>query len=167
MAPEKPAAVAQALPAPPAAGPKHGLLRRAGSAVAFSLLGFILGAIFWHFVGFWDFVGQVMFGARTSGTQISQPPPIKLRDRVSGSSALTVTIEPEACTTLQLDRATGSTLSVACEPQSLPLRSLRIAKREDLWVTGAQRIQEATTRGWSSVKVEAAAKPQEQAAAAD
>ncbi len=151
--------------APKPAAPKRSFARRAGSAIGFSLLGFILGAVFWHFVGFWDFVGQVMFGARNSGTQISQPPPIKLRERVTGVSSLTVTIEPEACTTLQLDRENGTTQSVACEPQSLPLRSLRIAKREDLWVTGAQRIQEATTRGWSLVTVEAPGKPQEQAAA--
>lgn len=166
--PVAPASVKPTAPAQPAAihaAPKRSLIRRAGSAVAFSLLGFILGAVFWHFVGFWDFVGQVMFGARSSGTQISQPPPIKLKERVSGVSSLAVLIEPEACVTLQLNRATGTTQSAPCETESLPLRSLKVARREDLWVTGAQRIQEATTRGWSLVTVETPNRPLDQASA--
>jgi hypothetical protein len=142
--------------------------RRAGSALAYGLLGFILGAIFWHFVGFWDFVGQVMFKGRPIETQITQaPPPIKLKERVSGVSALAVVIEPEACTTLQLDRVAGTTKAVSCEVESLPLRSLKTARREDLWVTAGQRMQEATARGWSAVTIEKRDTRQGQTAAAD
>jgi hypothetical protein len=132
--------------------------RRRGSvlsAVAYVTLGFVLGAIFWHFVGFWDFVGQVMFGSRTTTAEVGySPPPIKLKDRVSGSSSLAIVPEPSACTALQLDRATGTTTRVDCELQPLPLRSgLKVAKREDRWVSAEQRQQAATSRGWGSVKV--------------
>lgn len=129
--------------------------RRAGSAAGFGLLGFLFGAVFWHFVGFWDFVGQVMFKGKPDEMQIAQaPPPIKLKERVPGSGALAVVIEPAACTTLRLDRASGVTSDADCEPTTLPLRSLKVARREDMWVTAGQRIQQATARGWSSVTVE-------------
>jgi len=153
-------------PPPPAKErrPAPFVMRRAGSAVVYGLLGFVLGAIFWHFVGFWDFVGQVMFKGRPSETQISQaPPPVKLKERVSGVSPLAVVIEPGACTTLELDRSSGATRAVACEIEALPLRSLKAARREDLWVTAGQRIQEVTARGWSFVTIEAPGRPLEQA----
>ena len=135
--------------------PPQSAKRRAGSAASYGVLGFILGAIFWHFVGFWDFVGQIMFRGRPSDTQISQaPPPVKLRERVSGAMPLAVVIEPAACTTLLLDRETGITQATACEVEALPLRSLKTARREDVWVTAGQRIQEATSKGWSTVTVE-------------
>jgi len=152
-------------PPPPIMEPRRGpsVLRRAGSAVVYGLLGFVLGAIFWHFVGFWDFVGQVMFKGRPSESQISQAPPVKLKERVSGVSPLAVVIEPAACTTLELDRSSGVTRAVACEVEALPLRSLKAARREDLWVTAGQRVQEVTARGWSFVTIEAPGRPLEQA----
>ena len=126
--------------------------RGAGSAIGYGLLGFILGAVFWHFVGFWDFVGQLMF---RGGTEIVQgPPPIKLKDRVSGVSAIAVVATAEACTTLQLDRTTGETAAVPCEGEPLPLRSIKAARREDLRVTATQRLIESTARGWAAVRVE-------------
>jgi hypothetical protein len=127
------------------------------SALSYGILGFVLGAIFWHFVGFWDFVGQVMFKGRAAGTEITQaPPPIKLKDKVSGASSLAIVPEPETCISLELDRQTATTSAGPCAAEALPLRSgLKTAKREDRWVTAEQRMYQATVRGWSSVTVEA------------
>ena len=136
---------------PPAPAPA----RRARSAIGYGLLGFVLGAVFWHFVGFWDFVGQLMFKGGTSGSEIVQgPPPIKLRERVSGVSAIAVVASAEACTMLKLDRTTGETAAMPCEGEPLPLRSIKAARREDLRVTATQRLIETTARGWGAVKIE-------------
>jgi hypothetical protein len=136
------------------------LLRHARSAFVYVPLGFVAGAMFWHLVGFWDVVGKALFNTKQGDASITQAArPIKLKERVSGISPLAVVLEPEACTSLQLDRATGVTTAAACEVEALPLRSLKTAKREDLWVTAEQRVQEATSRGWAAVTVEAPGKP--------
>lgn len=162
----EPSPVSGPAAAAPAPRPERSRMRRAGSALAYGILGFILGAIFWHFVGFWDFVGQVMFRGHPSDAQISQAPPVKFRERAPVGAPLAVVLEPAACTTLQLDRDSGVTAAVPCTTGTLPLRSLRLARREDLWVTAGQRILEATARGWSSsLTVEPVARHDEQAAA--
>ena len=131
------------------------LKRATRSAIGYGLLGFFLGALFWHFVGFWDFVGQLMFKGGSNGTEIAQgPPPVKLKERVSGTSAIAVAVSPEACTMLQLNRSTGETAAVPCEGDPLPLRGIKPAKRDDLRVTATQRLIETTARGWGAVKVE-------------
>lgn len=135
---------------------KAGKVKRgARSAIGYGLLGFVLGAVFWHFVGFWDFVGQLMFKGGAAGTEIVQgPPPIKLRERVSGVSAIAIVASTEACTMLRLDRGTGETAAVPCAGDPLPLRGIKPARREDLRVTASQRMIETTARGWGAVKIE-------------
>lgn len=135
------------------------------SGLSYGLFGFVLGAIFWHFVGFWDFVGQVMFKSRTGDTEIAQASaPPKLKDRVSGVTALAVMPEPHSCSTLQLDRDTGITSMAPCEATPLPLRSVSAAKRDDRWVSAEQRNHQAAARGWSAIRIEpAGSKPVEQA----
>ena len=135
------------------------------SALSYGLFGFVLGAIFWHFVGFWDFVGQVMFKSRTGDTEIAQASaPPKLKDRVSDVTALAVMPEPHSCSTLQLDRDTGITSMAPCEATPLPLRSVSAAKRDDRWVCAEQRNHQAAARGWSAIRIEpAGSKPVEQA----
>lgn len=125
------------------------------SAIGYGLLGFLLGAVFWHFVGFWDFLGQLMFKGNAASTEIVQgAPTIKLKERVSGVSAIAVVASPEACTMLRLDRNTGETAALPCEGESLPLRGIKPARREDLRVTASQRLIETTARGWGAVKIE-------------
>ncbi len=146
----------------PASAPRRSLR----SGLGYALLGFFLGAIFWHFVGFWDFVGQLMFKGATTGTEIVQGPPvIKLRERVSGASAITLVAASDTCTMLQLDRATGETLAVPCAGEPLPLRSIKAARREDLRVTATQRLIETTARGWGVVTVESPSLRTDQASA--
>ena len=99
-----------------------------------------------------------MFKGATTGTEIVQGPPvIKLRERVSGASAITLVAASETCTMLQLDRATGETLAVPCAGEPLPLRSIKAARREDLRVTATQRLIETAARGWGVVTVESPA----------
>jgi hypothetical protein len=127
------------------------------SAFAYGLLGFILGAVFWHFVGFWDFLGQLLFKGGSTTVEFAQAPPaIKLKDRVAltATAPFVLAASAEACTNLRLDRTTGETIAGHCEGMALPLRSLKAAKREDLRVTANQRMIETTARGWGVMSVE-------------
>ena len=176
----EPVIAASHLTAPGSAAPPHAvakpsvhrpsMARRIGTAMLYGIAGFVLGAVFWHVVGFWDFVGQVMCMGVPGEGQITQAPPIvKLRDRAPTGAPLAVIMAPQNCLSLVLDRSNNATAAEPCDDQTMPLRSLKVARREDRWVTASQRIQQATSRGWSSsVKVETTATPRvEVQAAAD
>jgi hypothetical protein len=126
-------------------------------SLAYGLAGFVLGAAFWHVVGFWDFVGRVMFkGAdQTADVVAAIAPDVKLRERVSGVGSLAITLSSETCTSLSLDRATGQTRAEPCSQQQFSLRSLKPARREDLWLVGGLKKNEQPLQGWSTVVVDA------------
>lgn len=131
--------------------------RSTARSLAYGAAGFVLGAVFWHFVGFWDFVGHIMFKGTAEGQQeaAGRLPAIKLRERVSGVNSMAITLSAETCTDLHLDRATGQTRAEPCSPQALSIRSLRPARREDLWVIGAAKKNDNPLKGWSAVIVDA------------
>ena len=64
--------------------------------------GFLVGAIFWHFIGFWGFVGDVVFSSRpaTEYHQIAQTGP--------------------HCIELVLDRASGGVRGLPCALEAPP-----------------------------------------------
>ncbi len=91
------------------------------SGLGWSVLGFVCGAVFWHFVGFWGFVSDVV---------LTEGPPLQVRQ--AGFSAPPPAVRsrwlqvadasPAPCTRLTRDRRTGATLAAPCdgEPQKLP-----------------------------------------------
>ncbi len=131
--------------------------RSASRSMAYGLLGFLLGAVFWHFVGFWDFIGHIMF----KGTVVTEQElagtlqPIKLRERVSGVDSMAIMLSAQACTSLQLDRTSGETRSEPCVTETASVRSLKPARRQDLWVVGGLKRQDVPLRGWSAIVVDA------------
>lgn len=78
----------------------RGWLRLRAAPLAWGFGGFLIGAIFWHAIGFWGFLGDVI---------LKSPEP---RVSVVARSA-----PPESqpnCTALAIDRASGRTRSIPC-----------------------------------------------------
>ncbi|HEX4894666.1 MAG TPA: hypothetical protein VFV47_15425 [Hyphomicrobiaceae bacterium] len=67
---------------------------RAGM-LAPAVIGFLLGAVFWHFIGFWGFVREIVYKG-----------PVGAQSAVEQTGA--------SCTSLVLDRASGSVRAAPC-----------------------------------------------------
>jgi hypothetical protein len=65
------------------------------SVVAPAIVGFLLGAVFWHFIGFWGFVREIVYKGPVGANAIVEQ---------TGSS----------CTSLILERTTGSVRAAPC-----------------------------------------------------
>ncbi len=105
------------------------------SAVVWGGSGFVVGAVFWHLIGFWSFVSTVVLGdtdARRTmaegqkgwSTQIIGPPsPVRTTSRRPS---------PPTCTALSIDRASGVTAAKPCPAGSPPTASLNSGKSDKL-----------------------------------
>lgn len=72
--------------------------------IGWALAGFIIGAVFWHFVGFWTFVSTVVLKGA------DEPHHIHAVEYIFRRSAGPVA----NCTTLVLDRTSGGTRAEPC-----------------------------------------------------
>lgn len=93
-------------------------------------LGFVVGAVFWHAVGFWSFVSTVVLkgplpavtasgvGDITTGSIV----PVPATHRRAAAAGVDI-----KCTALELDRATGETMASLCTP------------RDVRWIKGARQ----------------------------
>lgn len=100
------------------------------SAITWALPGFIFGTIFWHFVGFWGFVSQVVLG-EVPAEQAGPSPLIAVmgaREPAVGSGYPL----DSACVALALDRATGATRSRACDGRPMASLHEQVADKGDL-----------------------------------
>ena len=88
------------------------------STIAWGLLGFFCGALFWHVVGFWDFLGGIVYKRQQEATVIErvlktqfseaeEDKPLAVREQQARAAA-------RNCTTLVMDRMTGTTASRPC-----------------------------------------------------
>jgi len=89
--------------------------------VAWGFGGFLIGAVFWHAIGFWGFLSDVILRTPEPqpGIVAQMAPPLVLPN----------------CTTLVLNRATGETTSVPCADQPPLLEEARVG-RQDLALAG-------------------------------
>jgi hypothetical protein len=94
--------------------------------LAWSAAGFLIGAAFWHVIGFWSFVSYVVLGNPDSGAYLASSARI-----VSIAAADQAPARP-TCITLALDRATGHTRPEPCEATALALPHVAASAREDL-----------------------------------
>jgi hypothetical protein len=105
---------------------RGGLSSRAATT-AWGLSGFLIGAILWHVIGVWGFLGAVVLKApATPVSVVEQQQPMTVARRPA--------VEPAAvpnCTVLVLDRSTGQTTSVSCL-EHLPLFEEARRGRQDL-----------------------------------
>lgn len=101
------------------------------AALLWGALGFFAGAVFWHAVGFWTFVSEVVLNREDSAKFA--------RQAAAGPDALAqpelpviYLIDPANCTALELDRTANRTAVRPCPREGLPLRLERGSDREDL-----------------------------------
>ncbi len=100
-----------------------------------AVLGFLIGAVFWHMVGFWGFVRDVtLYGPVVEHRAVAQ----------TGS----------ACSALVLDRTTRQVQQTTCPPEANPLVENVGEGKGDF--AGVQRM--AARKRWS-VTVQANAEP--------
>lgn len=105
------------------------------SGLGWSVIGFALGAAFWHFVGFWSFVSDVVLAGHHERAVISRAalpeqrhlPEVRAQfvrtaDASSGSSS---------CISLVLDRRTGVTSGRSCDASFVPSVMEPFGGRED------------------------------------
>jgi hypothetical protein len=117
---------------PRAAPPTRKRRRSVGSAIAWGGLGFITGAIFWHAVGFWTFLSDVVLKAPDTTAKAA----LAVGAAVPGRSKTTLPtiymVEPANCTALALDRQSNRTLLQPCPANGLALRLEPQGGREDM-----------------------------------
>ena len=119
--------------------PSSRLRRQAGVAagaldgiggLGWSVLGFIAGAVFWHFVGFWGFVSSIVFaddpGMRAHVLLAQSAPAI-----VASQPDLTGAISVAHCTAVSRDRQTGVTSARSCDGDYPTLRQDAYQGRQD------------------------------------
>lgn len=101
------------------------------AALLWGALGFFAGAVFWHAVGFWDFVSEVVLNREDSAKFA--------RQAAAGPDALAqpelpviYLIDPANCTALELDRTANRTAVRPCPREGLLLRLEQGSDREDL-----------------------------------
>jgi hypothetical protein len=85
---------------------------------AWGVGGFLIGAIFWYFVGFWSFLSTVV---TTKGPEAAVSVLVRPSEVVAGAPN---------CTLLVLNRSTGRTTSVPC-PEPLPAFDEARSARQD------------------------------------
>ncbi len=113
-------------------------MRRTPPAIS-AALGFVAGVVFWHFVGFWDFLSDTLLvpnrGATTA--QLSsgdgRAAPAGTRRATSGTvvAGTTASAVP-GCSTLLIDRKTGATATVPCPADFIVIAGPRRVDRGDL-----------------------------------
>lgn len=103
--------------------------------LVWGLAGFLVGAVFWHLIGFWVFVSEVVL----KGPELGQPAAVardetalRLRDLAARSAGYRVRSGSAACVALALDRRSGQTRPTACIETPHPGRvALHTSRRGD------------------------------------
>lgn len=105
-----------------------------GTALIWGGSGFIVGAIFWHTIGFWDFMTAVILGSPESRHR--QPDAANgwsthvIATPTPGRSPSKRPVVAGNCTTLAIDRTKGATASKPC-PAILPTAPASVATKAD------------------------------------
>jgi hypothetical protein len=101
-------------------------------AALWTTIGFVCGAIFWHAVGFWTFMSDMMFNgdaaAASHQAELSSDP------IETGSLPTIYRIDPASCTSLELDRLSNRIEVRPCPNEGLALRLESETTRGDMAV---------------------------------
>jgi hypothetical protein len=120
-------------PAAPVDAPRSQTRQRnSARIVVWVLSGFILGSLFWHFVGFWGFVSQVVLGGPNSATPAG--PTVSMSAAPAGGPERAVAVSERSigCVELALDRGTGKTLRQPCDASARALPLVEMSGKSDL-----------------------------------
>ncbi|WP_072394860.1 hypothetical protein [Hyphomicrobium sp. CS1GBMeth3] len=106
------------------------------SGLGWSVIGFVGGAVFWHFVGFWGFVSDVVLsgGAPSAAERAAWHSGPPAQDTAVAQVTSTAS---HGCTLLSLDRLTGRTSARPCDVGHQALAQDAFQGREDR--VGARR----------------------------
>jgi hypothetical protein len=114
---------------------------RLRAALLWGGMGFVAGAVFWHLVGFWSFMAEVVLD-RTAAAQAAVGAPPR-----SNAVPTVILVQADRCTTLALKRRSNLTVAVPCANDGLALRLVPDAgARDDLAVLSEPRLQAAGFR---------------------
>ncbi len=120
--------------------------RGARSAMVWAGVGFIAGAVFWHAVGFWSFLSDVVLkGASSMEAQIAlaASPRAATAAREKADLPTIYLVDPANCTAVVLDRLSKRTVVRPCPPSGLALRLEPEGGREDMADLAPPNIQSA------------------------
>jgi hypothetical protein len=118
-------------------------------AIAWGSVGFVVGATFWHAVGFWTFVSDVvLYGTPSaSGTFVrAEAPAMKIASSLETALQTVILVDPANCTALALDRQLNRTVVRPCPKSGLALRLERGTARADLANLTQPNVQAAGYR---------------------
>lgn len=100
--------------------------------LGWSVIGFLLGAVFWHFVGFWSFVSNVVLSGHPSGSvDRSHAAAVQSETSQTTTGFQDVPLALAWCTALRLDRTTGATSAHRCAHGFAPSPGNTATQRED------------------------------------
>lgn len=121
------------------------------NTIAWGLLGFFCGALFWHVVGFWDFLGGIVYKQHRDTTIIErvlttqfaeaeEDKPLAAREKQARAAA-------QNCTTLVMDRISGATAARPCVViiRNVPLDA-ELAQASNILTTSARLDRVAAGR---------------------
>ncbi|MFA5902195.1 MAG: hypothetical protein WC829_24135 [Hyphomicrobium sp.] len=111
-------------------------------AALWASLGFVCGAVFWHAVGFWTFMSELMFDraeATVAATYDTSTQPDQID---TGSLPLIYRVDPASCVSLELDRNSNRTAARPCPPDGLALRLNSGEARGDLAILADNRTRQ-------------------------
>jgi len=96
--------------------------------------GFLAGVVFWHLVGFWDFVSKAVFRTGpdapvTVTAKAVVPPPVK--PLVAGNARTPAGAHKPSCVVLVLDRIGGATRQAACPAKTFHHRNGGVGIKRD------------------------------------
>ena len=106
--------------------------RPARGAALWATIGFVSGAVFWHAVGFWTFMSELVLNGREASA--SQDLPLAGADIETGSLPRIYHVNPQNCVSLVLDRGTNYTAARPCPREGMALRLDTESEREDIAV---------------------------------
>jgi hypothetical protein len=98
-------------------------------------LGFVAGALCWHFVGFWGFIKEAVFFSRTEGpVQIgtrAAGAPAKAQNRQPGSAAAALAASAGSCSFIIKGRDGSEALSKPCDGPAIKFHGARNIAKAD------------------------------------
>jgi len=110
---------------------RRGRLSSRATPIAWGLGGFLIGAMFWHVIGFWGVLSTVVLkGPETAVSVVVRQQPVDPPLPVVRATL-------PNCTALALDRSRGQTYSVPCHDHLPQLEEARFG-RQDLVVAEAR-----------------------------
>lgn len=148
--------------------------RRELRGIHWGVAGFLAGTVFWHLVGFWDFVGRIVF--RDSGrkvvevSEVQAPPtarshkprPAKLEGTLEGAEPIVTGSIAGAVPCIELRRdADGATSAGVCTGETRPLKPGNFLRRGDraaaeAWAVAAPvstAVAPAPAAAWSTTVI--------------